>query len=480
MTGGTAAARSGADAKLVAGSFRDPSGGVVLSGDRVYRFFRPGHTSDFSNLLDSGLLTSLADRSLVVDSQVVSRDQAPEVYALGDVELVVEHPRITFVSYPYEWPFEMLKAAALLTLDILEEALAAGYILKDATPFNVQFNGCAPIFIDVASFEKYEEGMPWMAYSQFCRTFLNPLLLQSVRGQPYHPWLRGSLDGISPEAISALLPLRSKLRPSILMDVGLQAWFNQRARKGGDKQTSKAQAAQRKEPRIPKAVITGMVNRLRRTISGLKRPGARLSVWLDYEEHLPYEREALEFKDRFVSEALEAAAPAKTWDLGCNTGRFSMMAAERSGHVVAMDFDEAAVGALYHRSRENYTNLLPIVMDFMNPSPNMGWEQIERPGLIERGPADFGLCLALVHHLAISGNVPLDRIVAWLSKCTRAGVVEFVPKADPMVQTLLKTRKDVYPDYTPEVFHRALESRFRVDEAIQIPNSERVLFRVSA
>ena len=156
-----------------------------------------------------------------------------------------------------------------------------------------------------------------------------------------------------------------------------------------------------------------------------------------------------------------------------------MIAAERADHVIAMDFDEAAVGALYERTCSKQGNLTPLVMDFMNPSPNLGWAQSERQGLAERGPADFALCLALVHHLAISGNVPIDRIVEWLSNCGRAAVVEFVPKSDPMVQALLRTREDVFPDYTRESFERALESRFQILEATQIPNSERVLFRIS-
>jgi hypothetical protein len=241
------------------------------------------------------------------------------------------------------------------------------------------------------------------------------LLLQAVRKQPFQPWLRGSLDGISPEAINAILPFRKKLRPSILMDVVLQAGFNQRAVSGRSK-TSKAGTGKTeagKPPKIPKQVIVGMVKRLRRTIEGLKRPGGA-SVWLDYEEHLPYEREALEFKDRFVASAVEAAAPKVVWDLGCNTGRYSMIAAERADHVIAMDFDEAAVGALYERTRGKHSNLTPLVMDFMNPSPDLGWAQCERQGLAGRGPADFALCLALVHHLAISGNVPIERIVEWL------------------------------------------------------------------
>jgi ribosomal protein L11 methylase PrmA len=454
----------------------------VLGPDKAYRYFRRGHTSEFASLLESGLLGRLCGAGQVIESRALTRSEASDLYDLSpDIELVVEHPLIPFISYAYEWPFEMMKDAALLTLNILEESLDSGFMVKDATPFNVQFRGGSPVFIDVASIEPYREGEPWMAYSQFCRTFLNPLLLQSARKLPFQSFLRGSLDGITPEVTNALLPTRKKFRPSIFMDVTMQAWFNQRARSGGKKKPQDETVADKKPTaaKIPKAVISGMVKRLTRTVTGLKRPGGGASVWLDYEEHLPYEQEALDYKDRFVAAALDEAKPRLTWDLGANTGRYSMMAAERSDYVIAIDFDEAAVGAMYERTRGKYKNLLPIVMDFMNPSPNLGWDESERQGLAARGPADFAVCLALVHHLAISGNVPLQRIVNWLAGCARGGVVEFVPKSDPMVQTLLRTREDVFSDYNRETFERHLQERFHIDEAVQIPSSERVLYRFS-
>ncbi len=461
----------------MAGSFRDPAGGVVLGRDRAYRYFLRGFTEEFSRVTDSGLLPSLIDKGMVVPTAPVPRNGSALYDIAPDVELVVEHPRIPFISYPYEWPFEMLKAAALLHLDVLEAALAAGFTLKDATPYNVQFMGPDPLIIDVASFEAYQPGSPWMGYTQFCRTFLNPLILQSALKIPYQTWLRSSLEGIDPAQLSRLLPLNRKLRKDIFMDVVLQAWLN---RKSAASQKQKPKGAASSPPRpIPKEIIVGMIRRLSRFVARMKRPGKNASIWLDYEANAPYEAEALEFKDRFVEAAVSEAAPRVVWDLGCNTGRYSEIAARHTQHVVAMDFDEAVVGAVYERVRERSRNVLPLVIDLMNPSPSQGWGQSERMGLLERGPADFAVCLALVHHLAIAGNVPLPRIAEWLGAHVQSAVVEFVPKNDPMVQTLLRTRPDVFPDYTQAAFEEALKSHFTITSVTQIPKSERVLFLVA-
>lgn len=453
------------------GSFRDPASGVLLGERQVYRYFSRQLAPEFMALLETGLLNSLVEKGAVIETKPIGMEEAPELYRVAtDTGLIVEHPRLPFISYAYEWPLEMLKAAAIRCLEILQAALENGFILKDATPYNVQFVGPNPLLIDVGSFDRYQEGAAWMGYAQFCRTFLNPLLLQSLTGVPFQSWMRSSLEGIDPAHLSNLLPLRHKLRKGVFIDVVLQAWLNRRF--------SSQSSIKRLPPerRIPKSVITGLVDRLKRNVSGLRRRGQARSPWLEYEEQCPYAPETLQYKDRFVEDALARATPQMLWDLGSNVGRYSIMAARHAQYVVAMDSDEATVGALYERIRGQYTNILPLAVDLLNPSPSQGWSQQERQGLSERGPANFALCLALVHHLAIRGNVPLRKIVGWLSTIADAGVVEFVPKSDPMVQALLRTRQDVFGDYTQVSFEDALSERFQITEVACLPNSERTLY----
>lgn len=453
------------------GSFRDPASGVLLGDNQVYRFFTTGHEADFEALVETGLLDSLVKSEAVIETKRVSIGEAPDVYrAAPEIGLVVEHPRIPFISYVYEWPFEMLRAAAIRSLEILQLALEKDLILKDATPYNVQFIGTNPLLIDVGSFERYRQGVPWIGYTQFCRTFLNPLLLQSITGIPFQMWMRSSLEGIDPVHLNRLLPLRHKLRKNVFIDVVLQAWLSQRF----SSRSSKAPSLQ--ERSIPKSVIAGLVNRLKKSVAGLKRRGKAHSVWLNYEEECHYQPEALQAKDRFVDAALARSKPRVVWDLGCNVGRYSIMAARYANYIVAIDSDEAAVGALYERTRGQHTNVLPLTVDFTNPSPSQGWGQEERRGLAERGRAEFALCLALVHHLAISGNVPLPKIAEWLSSITEAGIVEFVPKSDPMLQALLRTRQDVYTGYTQPAFEEALKEHYRITDMACLPNSERTLY----
>jgi ribosomal protein L11 methylase PrmA len=453
------------------GSFRDPASGILLGDNKVYRFFTTGHVADFEALVETGLLESLVKSEAVIGSKPVGIDEAPDVYrAAPEIGLVVEHPRIPFISYVYEWPFEMLRAAAIRSLEILQLALDKDLILKDATPYNVQFIGTNPLLIDVGSFERYRQGLPWIGYTQFCRTFLNPLLLQSITGIPFQMWMRSSLEGIDPVHLNRLLPLRHKLRKNVFIDVVLQAWLSRRF------SSSSKKAPSLQERSIPKSVIAGLVNRLKKSVAGLKRRGKANSVWLNYEEECHYQPEALQAKDRFVDAALARAKPGVVWDLGCNVGRYSIMAAQHAGYTVSMDSDEAAIGALYERARGQHTNILPLTVDFANPSPSQGWAQEERRGLAERGTADFALCLALVHHLAISGNVPLQRVADWLSSITKAGIVEFVPKSDPMVQRLLSTREDVYTGYTQSAFEEALKEHFKIADTACLPNSERTLY----
>ena len=439
-------------------SFRDPDARVYHEDGRVLRLFNVGGAERFRRFLGSGLPERLCASGDLIESRVLEGDDR--------AALVVEHPRIPFISAAEEWPFGMLREAALLQLRLARAALEADLTLKDAATSNVQFIGRRPVQIDVSSFEPWEPGTPWAAYGQFCRQFLNPLLLTSRLGVPFQPWLRGA-EEIEPEHMAALLPWYRQW--GVLRDVKIHAWLNRRFSGAPTEQAEEAQGVP-----IPKARTLSLIARLEKTVGGMKPRAAKRSAWVDYASEAPYSNEARESKRRFVDEALKRTKPGLVWDLGCNTGEYSRMAARHARMVVAVDSDPETVDALYGELRDE--KILCLVLDLTDLSGGRGWGGRARPGFLDRARPDFCLALSLIHHLCISANVPPASVVDWLADATPAGVIEFVPKEDPMVGRLLSWRKDVFDDYTRDIFERELERRFRVHERHPLPGSGRTLY----
>ena len=456
---------------VVAGSFRDPSGRVFLWRGHVYRTVTDHALSDYVSARDCGLIARLVAAGKLIESTECedgSVNLPPEV--ADQARVVIEHARIPFVSHPYEWPFEVLKSAALLHLDVHLEALAAGHTLSDSSAFNVQFVGTRPVFIDLLSIRRYVDGEFWLGHRQFCEQFLNPLLLQAYIGTGYNDWYRGRMTGIPATDLARLIPWWRMLGVRTLMHVSLQS----RAQQSASRQSLKM--ARR---RLPKGALLGMLRSLRSWISGLTPLGQAKTTWSDYPEKSSYDAAQESFKRSVVQRFVAERPPDLLFDLGCNTGAFSRAAIEAGArYVVGLDSDAGALRRAFDGARFQDLPFLPLDADLANPSPNQGWDQSERSGLAERGPADAALALALVHHLAIGNNVPLDGIVSWFARLASRMLVEFVPKADPMVQLMLATRTDIFAGYGVEAFRAALSGRGRVVAEIPIPGSGRVLFDV--
>lgn len=450
-----------------AGSFRDPAGRVHVVGGRVFRTVSRRAAADFEAVAASGL----HDR-LVASGRLVShrRLDADEAAGLGlDAPIVLEHPRLPFVSWPYEWPFPALQAAALLHLDLHLEALAAGFTLSDASAYNVQFRGPSPVFIDTLSLRPYRDGEYWLGHRQFCEQFLNPLLMDSLLGVPHAPWYRGSLEGVPAIDLAALLPARHWLSWNVAMHVLLQARFQRAATRKG---AGKASAARK----LPREGFVAMLRGLRSWIARLEPGGPKRTAWSDYAGETSYAPAEAEAKRAFVAGFVSRVRPETVWDLGCNTGDYSAAAlAAGARRVVGFDFDRAAAGRAFERARRENLDFLPLVLDAANPTPSQGWAEAERPGLHARADAAALLALALVHHLAIGRNVPLPRVAGWLVDLAPAGVVEFVPKTDPMVGELLRLREDVFDEYDEPRFLAALGERAEILETARVSASGRLL-----
>ena len=447
----------------LASSFRDPGGFMFRHEGRLLRQVNRCVADDFRLLHGSGLYDELVAKGLLVAHREVSLDLARNADAIA----VIEPDLIPFLSYPYEWCFTQLKDAALATLRIQSLALKKGLVLKDASAYNIQFAQGQPVLIDTLSFAAYREGEPWAAYRQFCRHFLAPLALMAGRDIRLGALLREHIDGVPLDLAARLLPWRSRLQPGLLMHIHAHA-ASQRRHAG--RETSAHNV------RVSRRSLEGIVDSLRRTVQGLRwRPGA--TEWGDYYNATNYTEAAMEHKRTLVSAFLSETGTGIVWDLGANDGTFSRLAAGQGRLVVAADLDPAAAERNWLGCRQGQQPLmLPLLMDLTNPSPALGWAHAERMSLLQRGPAGTVMALALVHHLAISNNVPLDVLARFLAAAGTHLIIEFVPKSDSQVQRLLSTREYIFPHYDLTGFRDAFCADFEIMREEPVAGTERTLF----
>jgi ribosomal protein L11 methylase PrmA len=349
------------------------------------------------------------------------------------------------------------------------QALEKQVTLSDATAYNIQFLGPQPIFIDHLSFRRYRDGEYWDAHGQFCQQFLNPLLLRSLCGIPHNAWYRGSQEGITVSELNRLLPLRKKWSWNVFSQVTLQARLQSAS-------TEKPSSASAKKRPLPKTAFRGMLESLRNWVSRLQPADRGPTVWSDYAKSHSYSDDEVVAKKKLTAAFASAVKPAILWDLGCNTGDYSKVALEAGAKfAVGFDFDQGALELGYARALSEKLNFLPLFLDAANPTPDQGWAGKERLGLTARGPADGLLALAVVHHLAISRNIPLPRVVQWLTGLAPAGVIEFVPKNDAMVEQLLRLREDIFFDYDEQSFLTEVSRYGRIVRQETVSKSGRLL-----
>ena len=452
---------------LVPGSFRDPSGFVFVRDKVVYRQVNQSFAEQYDLLMQSGLYRTLVDAGLMIPHEEVDEPAAAD----GAHRILRPEP-VGFISYPYEWCFGQLKDAALATLEIQRIAMEHRMSLRDASAYNIQFHRGKPVLIDTLSFEQLKPNEPWVAYRQFCQHFLAPLAVMSYCDVRLGRLSQIHLDGVPLDLAVELLPKRAGLKPAL----GMHLFAHARSQRRHASDGSEGRSAKRKGGFNERA-FTGVVSSLRSAVSDLswspEGPG-----WAEYYDEAPsYSAEAGEHKRGVVQAFVESVRPESLWDLGGNTGAFARIASSAGVPTVCFDGDQACVERNYRQVvSDGESTLLPLVMDLANPSPAIGLANRERASLAERGPADMGLALALVHHLAIGNNVPLDMLADDFRELCTWLAVEFVPKTDPRVQDLLAFREDVFPTYTREGFEQAFGRRFSLERTEEIRDSQRVLY----
>ncbi|HTK95688.1 MAG TPA: class I SAM-dependent methyltransferase [Terriglobales bacterium] len=465
-----------------AASFRDPAGRVVLLPDRVLRGVRADAVADLDAFFASKTAQKLlADGTLVrtatLDAAAVTALRSDPAYAalLGEAARVLEHDRIPFPTYPYEWSPAMLFAAGELTLQIAESLLPGGLGLKDATPYNVLLRGSQPVFVDVLSVERREpRDATWLPYAQFERTFLLPLLAWQRFRLPLRDVFLAHRDGLEPEDVYRMTGPLARLAPPLLGLVTMPTWLG--AKHDQDDQTIYRPKLM-KDPEQARYVLGALLRRLRKTMRRLA-PAAGKSTWSEYMKTLSYSEAEFAGKEKFVREALAETAAKSVLDVGCNTGFFSFLAAERAGtSVVALDYDPEVVDRVFVEARNRKADVLPLVVDLTRPSPATGWRNRECPSFLDRarGRFDLVLMLAVVHHMLVSERVPLDDVLDLAAELTRdAALIEYVDPADPMFRRLTRGRDALHADLTPAAFEAAAARRFTI--ARKLEQGTRILY----
>jgi hypothetical protein len=446
-------------------SFRDPSGFLFIQNGILFRQINSEYQLTYQKLMDSGLYQALTKKGWLIPHEEMKGIEP------GNKDicfLVIQPEKVEFISYPYEWSFSQLKDAALLTLKIQKLAIEKGIILKDASAYNIQFHHGNPVLIDTLSFDIYTEGKPWDAYRQFCQHFLAPLALMSKVDVRLIQLMRVFIDGIPLDLAASLLPWSSKLNLGLLTHIHIHA--------NAQKKYSNMKEENQLKPTVSKLGLLGLIDSLENTVKGLQwQP--RGTEWAEYYDITNYSSAAFENKKTIVKDLVARTGSKVIWDIGSNTGAFSRAALPENGLVVSFDIDPAAVEKNYHEVKIGKENgILPLVLDLTNPSGDIGWASQERDSITKRGPADVVLALALIHHICISNNVPLENFASYLKSIGDHLVIEFVPKEDSQVKVLLKSRKDIFPNYTIEGFERAFLPFFEIIEKVPVEGSLRVLY----
>lgn len=452
---------------MIPSSFRDPSGFLFQDNGRLYRQINQQYKVHFDRLMQSGLYDKLTQAGLLIPHHAAETDLARTDTAYQ----IIQPDIIPFISYPYEWSFSQLKDTALATLRIQKIALRHGMTLKDASAYNIQFYHGKPLLIDSLSFEVYRDGQAWIPYRQFCQHFLAPLALMALRDVRLNQLLRVHIDGIPLDLAAKLLPRRAYFKLSLLLHIFLHV-------RGQAQFTNRTTKQPRNQRQLSKQSLENLIDNLIAGIQSLNwQPAGGDFTWTDYYQGDSYTQTGFDHKKLLVQQFVEQAAPHTAWDLGANTGVFSRILSDKGIFTVSCDIDPGAVEINYRQMvKQQEQHLHPLLVDLTNPSPAIGWANQERDTFGDRGQPDLVMALALIHHLAISNNVPLGRIAQEFARLGRWLIVEFVPKQDKKVQQLLATREDIFTHYTPAGFEAAFEQYFEIVRAEAIHDSERRLY----
>jgi hypothetical protein len=465
-------------------SFRDPGGFCFVHDKRFFRAVSPEAAAEISPFLNSDTAKELIERQHLIGSRRLSSAEQEETLRQAgfrqlldeqSIAAVFEHKRMDFPSYPYEWAPEMLFSAAMLTLDLARSALKEGYCLKDANPYNILFQGCDPIFIDLLSFERRDPRDPiWKPYAQFCRNFLLPLLAHRHWGIGLSDIFGARRDGLDPTEVYRLCSLTQRLRRPFFSLVSLPTWLS---RKAANDTIYRERLSD--SPEKARFILAASFGRLRRSLQAV-RPGRNgKSLWTQYSDTHSYSDTAFRAKEEFLATFLRDARPKRVLDIGANTGHFSALAARSNAEVVAIDSDAACIGILSQRAKTEKLSILPLVVDLSRPSAAKGWRNNECARFLDRAGGAFEAVIffGVLHHLLVTERVPLKEILDLAAELTRQWlVIEFIAPQDEMFKVIARGRDALYSGLTKDKFEAACKQVFAIVDSRQVPGMNRWLY----
>jgi len=447
-----------------AASFRDSSGYIYYENGEIFRHVSPEFYSNYKNFVESGLKSELTQRKMLINADEHWEEDT----------LTLKPIKIPFISYPAEWSFGQLKAAALLTLEIQKSALEHGMQLKDASVYNIQFWGSQPIFIDTLSFEAWDEKSSWIGYKQFCQHFLAPLTICSFTDARLKSLFLSNLDGIPLDLAINLLPKRAFFNFHRFLHLWMHGKYLKKTFLREKKQGAKTRRSLPSNQSMKRSLE--LIESLKAAIQSLKRK-EELSVWDKYYQGDSYDEVAFKAKEAIVYSLIKNIKPLTLLDLGANDGRFTKIASAFCSYCVAIDFDLNCIEHLFLKLQEEKSqNILPLHMDLANPTPGIGWCSRERKGLIERGPCHTILALAVIHHLLVTAAIPLEHLVSFFSSMCNHLVIEYVPPNDPKFREIAQSNPNDFSYLTPEYFTSLFRVEFDLIESIAIEGSSRKIF----
>jgi len=458
--------------EIEAGSYRDPAGKIIYNQNRVFRILNNEGVDRLRFLQKKNLLNNLISKNFIIDSNELNKSDLD--FQEFNQKIIIEHKKLNYISYPYEWSFEQLKDAALHHLNFHIYLLENEATLIDGSAFNIQFDGYKPIFIDVLSIKEYQNGEYWKAHRQFCENFLNPLILKSKKNIDFNNWFKGNLEGITTKDLNSILNFRDKFSYNIFTQVVLLNYLDNKAIRNENINLKKIN-----QKIFPKKSFLSMLLNLKKFILSLKLKKDK-TIWDDYSKNNSYKTSEENLKKNIVKKFAERYKFDLLADLGCNDGVYSEISLNNGcKSVVGFDYDLNAVNNAFKLAKKNKLNFLPIYFDASNPSSNLGWYQKERKGYLERMNFSGMLSLAFEHHLAIAKNIPLDQVIKWLTDTAPKGLIEFVPKNDITIKKMLSLKGDIFYDYNEKNFKDILLKNSKIISEKVISESGRKIFEYS-